>query len=83
MERITFLRIDLWSDPGALLAVTPVGKVPALITDHGAVIKDSTIICGYLDAVGFGRRSSTAIALRVMARSPVRLPTDFRLPEIA
>jgi hypothetical protein len=29
MERITFLQIDLWSDPGALLAVTPVGKVPS------------------------------------------------------
>jgi glutathione S-transferase len=65
MERITLLQIDPWSDPSALLAVAPIGKVPALITDDGAVITDSTIISEYLDAVGHGRaRSSALIALR-------------------
>jgi hypothetical protein len=30
-----------------LLAVTPIGRVPALVTDDGAVITDSTTICEY------------------------------------
>lgn len=36
-------------DP-ALVAVNPIAKVPALITDEGQIIYDSRVICGYLDA---------------------------------
>jgi glutathione S-transferase len=32
-------------------AVNPLRKVPALITDDGAVLVDSTVICEYLDAL--------------------------------
>jgi glutathione S-transferase len=64
MKRITLFQIDPWSDPSALLAVTPIGKVPALVTDDGAVITDSTIISEYFDAVGLAAFSSALIASR-------------------
>ena len=68
MKRITLFQIDPWSDPSALLAVTPIGKVPALVTDDGAVITDSTIISEYFDAVGHGRALIGDDRFEVMAR---------------
>jgi glutathione S-transferase len=68
MKRITLFQTDPWSDPSALLAVTPIGKVPALVTDDGAVITDSTIISEYFDAVGHGRALIGADRFEVMAR---------------
>jgi glutathione S-transferase len=68
MKRITLFQIDPWSDPSALLAVTPIGKVPALVADDGAVITDSTIISEYFDAVGHGRVLIGADRFEVMAR---------------
>jgi glutathione S-transferase len=54
-------RVELnWTDPWAsapeLLAVNPVAKVPALVTDGGVSIVDSACICVYLDDVGGGAR---------------------------
>jgi glutathione S-transferase len=40
-------------DP-VLVAVNPLGKLPALITDEGAVIFDSHVICEYLNTLGDG-----------------------------
>jgi glutathione S-transferase len=40
-------------DP-AIVAKNPLGKVPTLITDDGAVLYDSRVICEYLDVVGGG-----------------------------
>jgi glutathione S-transferase len=40
-------------DP-ALVASNPLGKVPVLITDDGAVLYDSRVICEYLNVVGGG-----------------------------
>jgi glutathione S-transferase len=34
----------------------PLGKIPALITDEGAVLYDSPVICEYLDAMAGGHR---------------------------
>jgi glutathione S-transferase len=68
MERITLVQIDPWSDPGALLAVTPLGKVPALVTDDGVVITDSTIISEYFNAIGHGRALIGHDRFEVMAR---------------
>jgi len=39
----------------ALVAVNPLGKVPTLVTDDGAVLYDSRVICEYLNALGDGR----------------------------
>src|SRR5712664_24709 len=48
-------KIDRWkvgtTDP-ALLAFNPLSKVPTLITDDGAMLYDSPVICEYLDSVG-------------------------------
>jgi glutathione S-transferase len=39
----------------ALVAVNPLGKVPALVTEEGAVLYDSRVICEYLNSTGDGR----------------------------
>ncbi len=39
----------------ALAARNPLGKVPTLITDEGAVLHDSRVICEYLNSRGGGR----------------------------
>jgi glutathione S-transferase len=48
-------KIERWkigtTDP-ALLEVNPLSKVPTLITDDGAMLYDSPVICEYLDSVG-------------------------------
>ena len=47
-----------------LVAVNPLGKVPALITDDGVVLYDSRVICEYLDSLGDGRLVPTQGAAR-------------------
>jgi glutathione S-transferase len=37
-----------------LLQVNPLGKIPALVTDDGMVLYDSTVICEYLDTLHKG-----------------------------
>ena len=48
-------RIEQWkigtTDP-ALLPVNPLSKVPSLLTDDGAALFDSPVICEYLDSLG-------------------------------
>ena len=39
----------------ALVAHNPLGKGPTLITDDGAVLYDSRVICDYLNSLGDGR----------------------------
>jgi len=41
-------------DP-AIVAKNPLGKIPTLITDDGAVLYDSRVICEYLDSMAGGR----------------------------
>ena len=38
----------------ALVASNPLGKVPTLVTDDGAVLYDSRVICEYLNTMGDG-----------------------------
>jgi glutathione S-transferase len=47
---------DPWESSPELLAVNPLSRVPALLTDSGVAIVDSTCICDHLDEVGAGRR---------------------------
>ena len=48
-------QIERWkvgtTDP-ALLEFNPLSKVPTLITDDGAMLYDSPVICEYLDSIG-------------------------------
>jgi len=46
---------DPWKNPPELCAVNPFSRVPALVTDDGAVMIDSACICDYLDRLGGGR----------------------------
>src|SRR3977135_202837 len=39
------------TDP-ALLDFNPLSKVPTLVTDDGAMLYDSPVICEYLDSIG-------------------------------
>jgi glutathione S-transferase len=34
----------------------PLGKIPCLVTDEGATLYDSRVICAYLDSIGTGAR---------------------------
>lgn len=54
IDAITIVQVDPWVDPPELLATTPLGKVPALVTDEGALITDSSVIAEYFDKVGSG-----------------------------
>lgn len=47
--------MDKWvpaAGSGELAATNPLSKVPTLVTDDGAVLYDSPVICEYLDSVG-------------------------------
>ena len=53
-DSIEIVQIDPLTDPAELLEATPVGKVPALLTDAGLVLTESTTISEYLDVIGPG-----------------------------
>ena len=44
--------VNASQSPPALLAVNPLSKVPALVTEDGVALYDSPVICEYLDSVG-------------------------------
>ncbi len=44
------IMVDVYADPPELIAVNPLGKIPALVTDDGFALFDSPVICAYLDA---------------------------------
>lgn len=69
IDRIEMVEVDPWSDPPELLSVNPLGKVPALLTDDGALITESTTIAIYLATRGFGRRLIEGERWRVQARA--------------
>ena len=52
--RIEPVPIDPWASDEALLEVTPLAKVPALIAEDGEPLVESACICDYLDSVGSG-----------------------------
>lgn len=39
----------------SIVAHNPLGKIPTLLTDDGAALYDSRVICEYLDSIGGGR----------------------------
>jgi glutathione S-transferase len=44
------ISVEVYTDPPALLAVNPLGKIPALVMDDGLGLFDSPAICAFLDA---------------------------------
>ncbi len=63
--------VDPWADPAALHATVPVGRVPALVTDDGLVLSESTTICDYLDTLPSGASLIGKDRWPVMARVAV------------
>lgn len=50
-HRVELVTANPLDDPGDLLAVNPLSKIPALITDDGTALYDSGVICAYLDSL--------------------------------
>jgi glutathione S-transferase len=46
-DRLDLAVVDPWKDQPEFLAATPFGKVPALVTDDGVTLTESTAICEY------------------------------------
>jgi glutathione S-transferase len=51
-SRIERIPTEAHASQPALLAVNPLSKVPALLTEDGVALFDSPLICEYLDTVG-------------------------------
>lgn len=50
-KRVEFANVNPLENPPELWAVNPLGTVPALVTDDGLHLCDSTAICEYLDSL--------------------------------
>lgn len=55
IDQVDLAWTDPWASPAELVAVNPLAKVPALVTDDGQSIVESGCICDYLDHFGAGR----------------------------
>lgn len=49
-DRIRLTKVDTRAEPEKIAPLNPLGKIPVLVTDTGAVLYDSPVICEYLDA---------------------------------
>jgi glutathione S-transferase len=52
--RVELIPTDPWSSPAELIALNPLAQVPALITDSGEPLTDSSLILEYLQTLGSG-----------------------------
>lgn len=69
VSRLDIISADPWSDPPALLAASPIGKVPALLMDDGTVLAESTLIASYFDEIGSGASLIGADRYAVLGRA--------------
>jgi len=49
-DRVEVETVDPWTDPPALRAASPLGRVPVLVTDDGEGLPESPAIARYLEA---------------------------------
>lgn len=68
-ERIQWHETDPWADPEDLHGATPIGKVPALVTDDDLLITESIAIAQHLDLAGDGPSLSAGDAGDLLART--------------
>jgi glutathione S-transferase len=54
--RIERIATKVWAPDTDVAKDNPLGKIPALILDDGAVLYDSPVICEYLDSLSGGTR---------------------------
>ena len=50
--QIELVAVNAAQSPPALLAINPLSKIPALVTEDGVSLYDSVVICEYLDTIG-------------------------------
>jgi len=62
--RIRLVKLSTRGDADLLTPFNPLGKIPVLVTDGGAVLYDSHVICEYLDAEYGNHRFLPASGLR-------------------
>lgn len=55
-DRVAIEDVNPRNEPDRVIPVSPIGKIPVLVTDDGATIKDSPVIAEYLDATFGGYR---------------------------
>jgi len=53
-DRIELVPTNANTSEPAFVAINPLSKVPALVTDDGVALFDSPVICEYLDGIGDG-----------------------------
>ena len=56
MERTELCWCDPWAADSELLKITPLSRIPTLVTEGGEVLTESLLIAHYLDAVGEGAK---------------------------
>jgi glutathione S-transferase len=49
-DRIKLVATNTREKPEEIVPLNPLGKIPTLVTDDGAILFDSPVICEYLDA---------------------------------
>ncbi len=54
MERVELVTVNPHERPDALVTNNPLSKIPVLVTDDGAVLYDSPVICAYVDSLHDG-----------------------------
>ena len=67
--RIQWHGTDPWGDPGDLHDATPIGKVPALVTDDDLLITESIAIAQHLDLAGDGPSLTAGDGGELLART--------------
>lgn len=63
-DRIRLTKVNTREEPDKIAPLNPLGKIPTLVTDAGAVLYDSPVICEYLDAEYGGHRLLPASGAR-------------------
>jgi glutathione S-transferase len=51
MDKVALETVQPWPEPIAITPFNPLGKIPVLILDDGAVLYDSPVICEYIDSL--------------------------------
>jgi len=67
-DRIKLVATNTREKPEEIVPLNPLGKIPTLVTDDGAILFDSPVICEYLDAT-LDRTASYPRAARAAGRS--------------
>lgn len=70
-EGLEIVKVDPWSDPQVLTDVTPLCRVPALVTADGRSIVESTTICEYLMEQAGKPLPSGTERFNIMARAAI------------